>query len=321
MPRHASSRLAFYIVAIVSLFGLTAVSPALHFTTPPASTTAVTAQPLNRILTFADRVTYQKAIEEVYWRHRIWPKERTDSKPLLDSVMSRRQIETKVRDYLRNSRVLEDYWQQPISPEQLQGEMERMTQHTKNPEMLRELFEALGNDPYVAAECLARPVLSERLAREFYETKRNPSSNSKLLDESPQSQSVRVGNAASNSPVVGGYRLPALTNAASTCTDDTWSSMIDLPARRANHSAVWTGSEMIVWGGRNYDQSIGTGDRYNPATDSWSKVTSTNAPIARDTHTAVWTGTEMVIWGGYTVNYAYTNTGGRYDPANDSWTP
>ena len=35
--------------------------------------------------------------------------------------------------------------------------MDRMAQHTKQPEVLRELFEALGNDPFVIAECLARP--------------------------------------------------------------------------------------------------------------------------------------------------------------------
>jgi hypothetical protein len=28
-----------------------------------------------KTLTFAERVAYQRAIEEVYWRHRIWPKE------------------------------------------------------------------------------------------------------------------------------------------------------------------------------------------------------------------------------------------------------
>ena len=34
--------------------------------------------------------------------------------------------------------------------------------------MLRELFAALGNDPMVIAECLARPVLTERLITELY---------------------------------------------------------------------------------------------------------------------------------------------------------
>ena len=114
-------------------------------------------------LTFAERVAYQRAIEEVYWRHRIWPKERPDSKPSLDAVMSHAQLEKKVEDYLRKSQALEYYWHQPITAGQLQAEMDRMAQHTKQPEVLRELFEALGNDPFVVAECLTRPILTERL--------------------------------------------------------------------------------------------------------------------------------------------------------------
>ena len=118
----------------------------------------------SRSLSFADRVAYQRAIEDVYWRHRIWPKERPDPKPSLDAVMSQATIEKKVQDYLRNSEALEQDWQKPITPEQLQAEMERMASHTKQPEVLRELFAALGNDPFVIAECLARPVLAERFA-------------------------------------------------------------------------------------------------------------------------------------------------------------
>jgi len=126
------------------------------------------AKASQRTLTFAERVAYQRAIEEVYWRHRIWPKESPDRKPSLDAVMSQAQLEKKVADYLRNSQALEDYWQRPITSEQLQAEMERMAHHTKQPEVLRELFEALGNDPFVIAECLARPALAERLLRNWY---------------------------------------------------------------------------------------------------------------------------------------------------------
>src|SRR5881275_2394615 len=121
-----------------------------------------------RTLTFAQRVAYQRAIEDVYWRHRIWPKESPDPKPSLDSVMSQAQLEKKVADYLRKSQALADYWQRPITGEQLQAEMDRMAQHTKQPEVLRELFEALGNDPFVIAECLARPALAERLLTNWY---------------------------------------------------------------------------------------------------------------------------------------------------------
>lgn len=101
-----------------------------------------------------------KKFTGVHW---IWPKDRPDSKPSLDAVMSQTQIEKKVKDYLRNSQALEDYWQRPITAEQLQAEMDRMAKHTKQPEVLLELFEALGNDPFVIPECLARPVLVIRL--------------------------------------------------------------------------------------------------------------------------------------------------------------
>src|ERR1043166_6681608 len=73
-------------------------------------------------LTFAARVSYQRAIEEVYWRHRIWPKERPAPKPSLDAVMSWAQLEKKVARYLRKSQTLERSSQRPISAEQLQAD-------------------------------------------------------------------------------------------------------------------------------------------------------------------------------------------------------
>src|SRR5262249_10988770 len=95
-------------------------------------------------LSFAERVAYQTAIEDVYWRHRIWPDTNPGPKPPLDAVMSQAQIEEKVADYLRNSQTVENDGQRPISADQLQAEMERMASHTKQPEVLQELFEALG---------------------------------------------------------------------------------------------------------------------------------------------------------------------------------
>src|SRR4051812_11824071 len=71
----------------------------------------------NKTLTFGERVAYQRAIEEVYWRHRIWPKQRRDPKPSVDAVMSQAKLENEVTDYLRKSRALEDYWQRPITAE------------------------------------------------------------------------------------------------------------------------------------------------------------------------------------------------------------
>src|SRR5438093_3072244 len=82
--------------------------------------------------------------------------------------MTQAQIEEKVQDYLRKSQALEDYWQRPITAEQLQAEMDRMAKNSRQPDVLRELFEALGNDPFIIAECLARPALAERLLTNWY---------------------------------------------------------------------------------------------------------------------------------------------------------
>src|SRR6266853_3949136 len=92
---------------------------------------AKAANPAVAGLTFADRVAYQRAIEEVYWRHRIWPTERRDPKPSLNAVMSQEQLETKVTDYLRKSQALENYWHRPITAEQLQAEMDRMAKNSR----------------------------------------------------------------------------------------------------------------------------------------------------------------------------------------------
>jgi len=83
-------------------------------------------------------------------------------------MVPRAQLETKVEDYLKKSAALEQFWQRPLTGEQLQAEMDRMAKHTKDPDMLRELFAALNNDPVLIVECLARPVLADRLVRNWY---------------------------------------------------------------------------------------------------------------------------------------------------------
>jgi N-acetylneuraminic acid mutarotase len=266
-------------------------------------------------LTFAERVAYQRAVEEVYWRHRIWPNERPDPKPSLDAIMSQAQLEKKVADYLRESQALEDYWQRPITANQLQTEMERIASHTKQPDVLRELFDALGNDPFVIAECLARPIVAERLVTALgahgvrFEGELRQSWLTKVGTQVP----VTIAAASAN------YTLPLIVGPSDSwspsvlCTEDTWNptSTAGAPAPRGYHTAVWTGTEMIVWGGTGDS----TGGRYDPVTDGWTATTITNAPSPRTQHTAVWTGSEMIVWGGGDG----LNTGGRYDPTTDSW--
>jgi N-acetylneuraminic acid mutarotase len=432
------------------------------------SRTETPAKTANRTLTFEERASYQRAIEDVYWRHRIWPKDRPDPKPSLDAVMSQAQLEKKVTDYLRKSQALEDYWKHPITAKQLQAEMDRMAQHTRQPEVLQELFDALGNDPFVIAECLVRPALAERSVTSRYshdqrihgelkqraeaELKAQPSvermkqlsgkySEIELV-KSDSGESVARAVAAATLPnklaggastvqrqdsthsvklnsrewnetveklvtafnkdrtsVINGrdglpgrssksarpavapyqtipigklsplqedeshyyatavinkandrlklttvswpkeplelwlakaepqeaisiaaaccnYTLPKISGGG--CVEDTWTATAAPPEPREGHAAVWTGAEMIIWGGANSNfGDLNTGGRYNPGTDTWIPTSTTNAPSARDGHTAVWTGSEMIVWGGY--DGAYVNTGARYNPDTDSW--
>jgi N-acetylneuraminic acid mutarotase len=413
-----------------------------------------TQEQLRRTLTFAERIAYQRAIEEVYWRHRIWPKERPDPKPSLDSVMSEAQLEKKVTEYLRKSQALGDYWQRPITAEQLQAELDRMAQNTKQPEVLKELFDALRNDPFVIAECLARPALADRLLTSWYahderihgalkqrieaELRAHPTVeqmkqlsgkyseielakrdiardaddrgapdsvklNNREWDETVQKLALTFGIAknstartealssaarsASNTPAstvitqiktgllsplrdeethyyaravlsksadriklatvawdkepleswitkaenevsyavavpATSYTIPNITGGG--CIDDTWTDTSVGPDSRGWYPAVWTGSEMIFWGGTNGGYDIATGWRYNPSTDTWAPTSITNAPTEREFHSAVWTGSEMIVWGGRRFDfsgYQYFNNGGRYNPSTDTWVP
>ena len=98
------------------------------------------------------------------------------------------------------------------------------------------------------------------------------------------------------------------------------------PSSRTVHSAVWTGSEMLIWGGRylNYPPQLGMlrdGASYDPATDSWTPIPTTGAPLPRAGHAGVWSGSEMIIWGGWDDSNRPMNTGGRYNPVSKTWLP
>jgi N-acetylneuraminic acid mutarotase len=274
-----------------------------------------------RTLTFPQRVFYQRAIEEVYWRHRIWPKENPGPKPPLDAMISREQIEKKVTDYLRKSQLLADERGRPITPSELQTEMDRMAKHTKQPEVLRELFEAFGNDPFLIAECLVRPISVEQALRELTNC-RDAAPTRPLF--SPY-DSARPTVAPYQNFASAAYKLPEISVALS-CADDTWTptATVNAPDVREFYPAVWTGSEMIVWGGFNFSPPyrLNTGGRYDPVTDSWMSISLVNAPSPRDYHSAVWTGTQMIVWGGESTagNIRQVNTGGRYNPITDGWT-
>lgn len=100
---------------------------------------------------------------------------------------------------------------------------------------------------------------------------------------------------------------------------DTWLPMssVGAPVARSLSRAVWTGTQMIIWGGASFLTQLNDGARYNPVTDTWSPVQSIGAPTARANHNAIWTGSEMIICGGQPPS----NSGARYNPVADTWIP
>ncbi|MDC1142121.1 putative Ig domain-containing protein [Planctomycetota bacterium] len=99
------------------------------------------------------------------------------------------------------------------------------------------------------------------------------------------------------------------------------STPVGAPSRRSEHSVIWTGSKMIVWGG-SYISALNNGGSYDPTTDTWDTAPNltngTGAPSPRSEHTAVWTGKYMIVWGGLHGG-SYYDTGGVYEPATDTW--
>jgi hypothetical protein len=141
-----------------------------------------------------------------------------------------------------------------------------------------------------------------------------------LAGVSPQLDPEQVGAVAQTleSLPVARSRSGATAEAIDSCRpDDTWNnqSLDDFPEGRRGHVAVWTGAEMIVWGGDLFaDEGPHTGARYDPLLDHWTMVSRAGSPAANVQ--AVWTGGEMIVWP-RTVGPAP----GRYSPATDTWQP
>lgn len=67
---------------------------------------------------------------------------------------------------------------------------------------------------------------------------------------------------------------------------------------RAFQTAVWSGEELVIWGG--FDGTAGTNDgcRYNPKSKQWTPLPD-DCPLAgRSRAMGGWTGESMIVWGG-----------------------
>ena len=106
-----------------------------------------------------------------------------------------------------------------------------------------------------------------------------------------------------------------------------WSTIPAAPvAPRTGEVVVWTGRELIVWGGSGLSAHgsliYGDGAAYDPATRRWRLLRAAPLPPTTEA-SAVWTGREMVVFGGY-VDVSpgamqLTNAAAAFDPVTNRW--
>jgi putative cell wall-binding protein len=88
-------------------------------------------------------------------------------------------------------------------------------------------------------------------------------------------------------------------------------------------SLVWTGTEMLVWGGNpggtGVPAPVNTGAAFDPATNEWRPIPA-NPIGARSGHATVWTGEQMIVFGGTDMEQEQRGEAAAYDPDADEWT-
>lgn len=94
-----------------------------------------------------------------------------------------------------------------------------------------------------------------------------------------------------------------------------WLPKMEFP--RSGFVAVWTGRQVLVWGGLTAAKIPPPhGAAFTPATGKWTALPV--SPLrGRVSATAVWTGSQMIIWGGYLPSSAGVTTftnGAAYTP-------
>ena len=84
---------------------------------------------------------------------------------------------------------------------------------------------------------------------------------------------------------------------------------------------MWTGDEVIVWGGVSRGgniEAVGDGAAYDPTHDSWRAIApAPSGVLGGGGEAAAWTGEAAVFWAGNSPDGPAG--GGVYDPATDTW--
>ena len=81
-------------------------------------------------------------------------------------------------------------------------------------------------------------------------------------------------------------------------------------------ATVWTGRQVLMWGGGCCANFRADGASYDPATDVWAPIAA--GPLAGRHAPGVWTGKELIVVGGYGEEKVFAD-GAAYNPATKGW--
>ena len=122
-------------------------------------TSGVLAEESAPVLSFAQRVEAERAIQRVYHAHRIGETRG------FEDAMPPNAIERRILRTLRESDALERFWSRTITAGALRRELQRIARDTRFPGRLEEVYAALDHDPILIQEALVRPLLTRKLVR------------------------------------------------------------------------------------------------------------------------------------------------------------
>lgn len=135
-----------------------------------------------------------------------------------------------------------------------------------------------------------------------------------------------LASSSSHAFIFSGNEGSGLSNQSGAIYDfelSKWisSNLTNAPTGRFSPLSIWTGSEYIIWGGYNPATSTpyNTGGRYNPSTQIWTALTTTNAPTARLEAEPLQIDSGMFIFGGLNSSYVPINNSKIFNYSTNSW--
>lgn len=123
---------------------------------------------------------------------------------------------------------------------------------------------------------------------------------------------------------IGTFNAKLNTGSRYNPATDTWTALpttgtVNAPMARSGHAAVFTGKDMLIWGGESGSGPLNTGGKFNFGAGVWENMATTNQPAARKDFAYVWTGELFIVWGGEGTTGLALNDGGIYNAETDTW--